>query len=162
MNRTGLLLNGKIVVLLLIVITAAVVGIAYSSLVLNSQPAQPSTSNTNCKPEDLAGNFTSSPEMSDTSTGPFNVTFYVQNLASQSATITENTDNNGLTQPVNWIIPASTTESFNTTIYKTENSLVLETSCSAFFTANYYPSSSSPQTHHYEVNLFVSLGGAAS
>jgi len=150
------------VVLILIVIATAVVGVAYSSMVLNSQPAQPSTSTNDCKSEDLAGNFTSSPEMSDTSTGPYNVTFYVQNLASRSATITEYTDNNGLTRPVNWIVPASTTESFHTTIYKLENSLVLGTSCSTLFTANYYLSPSSPQTHHYEVNLFVSLGGAAS
>ncbi len=150
------------VVLLLIVFAMAVVGVAYSSMVLNSRPGQSPTPNTNCKSEDLAGNFTSRPEMSDTSTGPYNVTFYVQNLASQSATITEYTDNNGLTEPVNWIVPASTTESFHTTIYKPENSLLLETSCSTLLTANYYPSPSSTQTHHYEVNLFVSLGGAAS
>jgi len=154
-------LNRK-VVFLLIVFSIAVVGIAYDSMVLNSQPAQPSTPNTNCKSEDLAGNFTSSPEMNDTGTSPYNVTFYVHNLASQSAIITEYTDNNGLTQRVNWIVPASTTESFQTTIYKPENSLVLETSCSTLFPANYYPSPSSPQTKHYEVNLFVSFGGVAS
>jgi len=152
-------LNRKIVVL--VVTAMAMVGIAYSSM-LNGQPAQPSTPNNNCKLEALAGNFTSSPEMSETSTGPYNVTFYIKNLASQSATITEYTDNNGLTQPVNWIVPASATESFQTMIYKPENSLVLETSCSTLFPANYYPSPSSPQTKHYEVNLFVSFGGAAS
>lgn len=154
-------MNGKAV--LLVVAAIAVVGIAYGSMVLNSQPAQPSTSTNNCKPEDVAGNFTSTPEMSNASNGPYNVTFYVWNLASQSTTITEYTDNNGLTHPVNWIVPASTTESFQTTIYKPENSLMLETSCSTVLTTNYYYSStSSPQTKHYEVNLFVSLGGTAS
>lgn len=143
-------------------IAIAVVGIAYGSVAMNSQPAQPPSSNTNCRSEDLAGNFTSSPEMSDTSNGLYNVTFYVQNLASQSTTIREYTDNNGLTQPVNWIVPSSTTESFQTTISKPETSLTLKTACTGFFTANYYPTSSPAHTHHYEVNLFVSLGGAAS
>lgn len=101
--------------------------------------------------------------MNDTSNGPYNVTFYILNLASRSATITEYTDNNGLTQRVNWIVPASTTESFHTTIYNTEHSLVLETSCGTLFTANlYHSSSSSFHTNHYEVKLFVSLGNAAS
>ncbi|HVH15050.1 MAG TPA: hypothetical protein VNA15_04950 [Candidatus Angelobacter sp.] len=153
-------MNSKIVVV--VVIAIAAVGIAYSSM-LNSQPAQPTTSTNNCRTEDVAGNFTSSPQMSDASNGPYNVTLYVWNLASQSATITQYTDNNGLTQPVNWIVPASTTKSFQTTIYKPENSLVLETSCSTLFTTNYYHSNtSSPQTKHYKVNLFVSLGGTAS
>lgn len=150
------------VVLLLIVFAIAVVGISYGNMMLNSQPAQPSISTNNCKSEDLAGNFTSSPEMSDTTTGPFNVTFYVQSLATQSATITEYTDNNGLTQSVNWLIPASTTESFQTTISKPENSLALETACSTFFTANYFATPSSLQTKHYEVELYVSVGGNAS
>ena len=143
-------------------IAIAVVGIAYGTVALNNQPAQPLPSNTNCMSEDLAGNFTSSPEMSGTITGPYNVTFYVQNLASRSTTITEYTDNNGLAQPVSWIVPASTTESFQATISKPENSLALETSCSTLFTANYYASPSSLQTKHYEVNLFVSVGGTAS
>lgn len=146
----------------IVIIAIAIAGVAYGSMVLNSQTAQPPTSNTTCKSEDLTGNFTSSPEMSQTATGPYNVTFYVQNLASQSATITEYSDNSGLTQPVNWIVPASMTESFQTTIPKPENSLVLETSCSTAFTATYYPSPSSHPTKHYEVNLFVSLGGAAT
>jgi len=153
------MLNRKIVVL--VVTAIAIVGIAYSGM-LNSPPAQPSTPNNNCKLEALAGNFTSSPEMSDTSNGPYNVTFYVKNLASQSATITEYADNNGLTQPVNWIVPAFTTESFQTTINKIDSSLVLGTACNRLFPANYYPSPSSPQTKHFEVNLFVSLGGDAS
>lgn len=153
-------MKGKVVIL--VVIAIAAVGIAYGSMVLNSQPGQSPTPNINCKPEDLVGNFTSSPEMSDTSPGPYNVTFYVQNRAPQSATITQYTDNNGLTQTVNWIVPAYTTESFQTTIYKIDNSLALETSCNMLITANYYLGSSSPQTKHYEVNLFVSVGGTAS
>ena len=143
-------------------IAIVVVGIAYGSTELNSQQPKPSTLNINCKPEALAGNFTSTPEMSDTSTAPYNVTFYIQNLASQSTTITEYTDNNGLTQTVKWTVPASTTESFQTTIYKINNSLALETSCNTLITANYYSGSSSTQTKHYEVNLFVSVGGTAS
>ena len=154
-------MSRKIVVFLAI-IAIVIAGIAYGSMMLNSQPAQPLPSNTSCKAEDLAGNFTSSPEISSTSNGPYNVTFYVQNLASQAATITQYTDNNGLTQSVNWLVPASATETFQTTLSKPENSLALETSCNTLFAANYYSSPSSPQTKHYEVNLFVSLGGAAS
>ena len=150
------------IVVFLVIIAIVIEGIAYGSMVLNSQPAQPLPSNTSCKSENLAGNFTSSPDMSGTSTGQYNVTFYVHNLASQAATITQYTDNNGLTQSVNWIVPASTTETFQTTLSKPENSLALETSCNTLFAANYYSSPSPAQTKHYEVNLFVSLGGAAS
>ena len=150
------------IVVFLVIIAIVIAGIAFGSMVLNSQPAQPLPSNTSCKSEDLTGNFTSSPEISSTSNGPYNVTFYVQNLASQAATITQYTDNNGLTQSVNWIVPASTTETFQTTLSKPESSLALETSCNTLFAANYYSSPSSSPTKHYEVNLFVSLGGAAS
>lgn len=143
-------------------IAIVIAGIAYGSMALSNQPAQPLPTNTSCKSENLVGNFTSSPEMSNTNTGLYNVTVYVQNLASQAATVTQYTDNNGLTQPVNWVVPASTTESFQTTLLKPENSLALETSCNTLFAANYYSSPSSIQTKHYEVNLFVSLGGAAS
>ena len=154
-------MSRKIVVFLAI-IAIVIAGIAYGSMALNNQPAQPLPSNTGCKSEDLTGNFTSSPEISSTSNGPYNVTFYVQNLASQAATITQYTDNNGLTQSVNWMVPASTTETFQTTLSKPENSLALETACNTLFAANYYSSPSPAQTKHYEVNLFVSLGGAAS
>lgn len=150
------------IVVFLVIIAIVIAGIAYGSMALNSQPAQPLPSNTSCKSEDLTGNFTSSPNMSGTTPGQYNVTFYVQNFASQAATITQYTDNNGLTQSVNWIVPASSTESFQTTLSKPENSLALETSCNTLFAANYYSSPSSVQTKHYEVNLFVSLGGAAS
>ena len=149
-------------VVFLVIIAIVIAGIAFGSMVLNRQPAQPLPSNTSCKSEDLAGNFTSAPEVNNTSNGPYNVTFYVQNLGSQAATITQYTDNNGLTQSVNWIVPASTTETFQTTLSKPENSLALETSCNTLFAANYYSTPSSAQTKHYEVNLFVSLGGTAS
>ncbi len=141
---------------------AVAVGIAYSA-VQSGQTAQPSTSTTNCKPESLVGNFTSSPEMNDTSAGSYNVTFYIENLASQSTTITEVTDNSGLTQPVNWTVPASTTASFNATINKPENSLVLQTSCETLLTVQvYYPTPTiSDQVKHWEVTLYVSLGGTA-
>jgi hypothetical protein len=156
-TSTGLLLGRKIVVILLVVI-AIVVGIAYSAT-LNNQTAQPSTSPTSCKLEDVVGNFTSTPQMNDTSSGPYQVTFYIQNLASQSTTITAYIDQNGFTQSVNWPVPASTTASFQTMISRAEDSLVLETSCGSSFTAlAYYPT----YIHHYEVTLYVSVGGAAT
>jgi hypothetical protein len=139
-------------------VIAIVVGIIYST-VMNNQTVQPSTSTISCKSEDVAGNFTSSPEMNGTSSGPYQVTFYVQNLASQSTTIRAYTDENGLMQSVNWLVPPSTTASFQTMISKSESSLVLETSCGSYFTAlAYYPTN----FHHYEVTLYVGLGNAAS
>lgn len=150
------------IVVLLVIIVIVIAGIAYGSMVMNGQPAKPLPSNTSCKSEDLIANFTSIPEITNNSNGPYNVTFYVQNLASQAVTITQYTDNNGLTQSVDWIVPASMTETFQTILARPENSLALETSCNTLFAANYYPGSSSSQTKHYEVNLFVSVGGTAS
>jgi hypothetical protein len=139
-------------------ISIAAVGITYSTM-LNGQTAQPSASTTNCKSENVAGNFTSSPQMNDTSSGPYQVTFYIQNLASQSTTITQFTDQNGLTKMVNWPVPGSATATFQATIYKSENSLMLKTSCGSSFTAlAYYPT----YIHHYEVTLYVSVGGTAT
>ena len=97
--------------------------------------------------------------MNDTSSGPYQVKFYIQNLASQSTTITQFTDQNGLTQTVNWPVPASATATFQETIYKPENSLMLDTACGSSFTAlAYYPT----YIHHYAVTLYVSVGGTAT
>ena len=157
-------MNRERIVILVIVIAVATVGISYGVQMLNSQTPQPSTPSANCASEEVAGNFTSSPQMNETSTGPYNVTFYIRNLAPQPATIIEYTDANGLTQSVNWVVPASMTENFYTTIYKTENSLALETSCDTFFTAYVYylSTSNSVHTNHYAVTLSVSLGNVAS
>jgi hypothetical protein len=143
--------------IILVVIVMVAVGIAYSAM--NGQTAQPSIITTNCKQEYLAGNFTSSSPM-NSGTGPYNGTFYLQNSGSRSVTIANYTDQNGLTQSVNWVVPASTTGSFNATLSTAENSLVVESSCGTSFNVTvYYPS---PQVKHYEVTLYVSLGGTAA
>jgi len=152
-------LGRKIIVILLVVIVT-VVGIVYAAT-LNSQtaPSSPSPSTNNCRLENVAGNFTSSPQMNNTSSGPYQVTFYIQNLGSESTTVTGYADQNGFSQSVDWTVPASTTLSFQTTINQAESSLSLETACGSSFTAlAFYP----VYVHHYEVTLYVSVGGAAS
>ena len=153
---------GRKVLIIILLVLAVAVGIAYT-MAQSSQTAQPSTNTANCKPENLAGNFTSSPEMNSTSSGPYSLTFYIQNLASQSTTITQYADMNGLTQSVNWTIAPYASVNFNATINTPENSLVLKTSCGTLLTVQvYYPNPpSSDQAKHYEVKLYVSLGGAA-
>jgi hypothetical protein len=131
------------------------VGIAYSAM--NGQTAQPSTNTTKCKPENLAGNFTSSSPM-NSRTGPYNGTFYLQNVGSQSVTIANYTDQNGLTRSVNWLVPGSSTGSFSGTLSGADSSLVVETSCGTSFTVAVYYPSTLDQSKHYEVTLFVSLG----
>lgn len=152
--------RGKVVLLFLVVATAAI-GISYSAI-LSSQPASPSTNNANCSAIDAVGNFTSYPEMGSESGGPYNITVNIQNVASQSVAITQYTDNNGLTQSVSWNVPAYTTESFQTTVQKAESSLTLETSCNTSIVANLYQSTrNNGNSQHYDVTLYVSLGGTA-
>lgn len=145
--------------LFFLIIATVVIGIGYGAI-LNSQPATPSTTNANCDAIDAVGNFTSNPEMSSTSTGPYNVTINIQNIASQSVTVTQYTDSNGLVLPVAWTVPAYTTASFQTTLQKAENSLTLETSCNTSIIANLYQSTRN-NAQHYEVTLYVSVGGTA-
>lgn len=142
-----------------LIVATVVIGIGYSAI-LTSQPATPSTTSANCGAIDAVGNFTSNPGMSSTSTGPYNVTINVQNIASQSVTITQYADSNGLVLPVAWTVPAYTTESFQTTLQRAESSLTLETSCNTSIIANLYQSTRN-NAQHYEVTLYVSLGGTA-
>ena len=135
------------------------VGVAYSAM--SGQTAQPSPNTTNCKPENVVGNFTSSSPMSS-GTGPYNGTFYLQNTGSYSVTIANYTDQNGQTQSVNWSIPGSSTGIFNATLSKASSSLLVETSCGTSFIVPVYYPSVPDQSKHYEVMLYVSLGGAAS
>lgn len=146
--------------MLFLIVATAAIGISYGAI-LNSQQATPSTTNANCNAIDAVGNFTSNPRMSTTSAGPYNVTINVQNIASQSVTIAQYTDDNGLVIPVAWTVPAYTTESFQTTLQKAENSLTLETSCNTSIIANLYQSTNKDNAQHYDVTLYVSLGGAA-
>jgi hypothetical protein len=144
--------------MILVVIVMVAVGIAYSAM--NGLTAQPSPNTTSCKTENLAGNFTSSSPM-NSGTGPYNGTVYLQNAGSQSVAIANYTDQNGLTQSVNWLVPSSSTESFSATLSRAESSLVVETSCGNSFTFLVYYPSSPDQSKHYEVALFVSLGNTA-
>jgi len=151
-------LGRKTVVIILVVIAIVAVGVAYSAM--TGQTAQPSPNTTNCKPENVVGNFTSSSPM-NSGTGTYNGTFYLQNSGSQSVTIANYTEQNGPTQSVNWSVPGSSTVSFSGTLSRAENSLLVDTSCgTSFIIAVYYPSSTD-QPKHYEVTLFVSLGGTA-
>ena len=151
-------MSRKTVVIILVVIALVAVVITYSAM--NGQTAQPSTNTTNCKPENLSGNFTSNSPM-NLGTGSYNGTFYLQNIGSQPVVIANYTDQNGLTESVNWLVPASATTSFSTTLSRAESSLVVETSCgTSFIVAVYYPSSPD-QSKHYEVTLFVSMGNTA-
>ena len=149
----------KTVLIILVVIAMVTVGITYSAM--NGQTAQPSTNTTNCRPENLTGNFTSSSPM-NSGTGAYNGTFYLQNAGSQSVTIANYTDQNGLTQSVSWLVPASATGSFGATLSRAESSLLVETSCGTSFTVAVYYPSSSDQSKHYEVTLFVSVGNTAT
>lgn len=147
--------------MLFLVVATAVLGISYSAI-LSSQQASPSTNNANCGAIDAVGNFTSYPEMGSASNGPYNITVNIQNIASQSVAIKQFTDNNGLTQSVAWNVPAYTTESFQTTLQKAESSLTLETSCNTSIIANLYQSTQNiSNAQHYDVTLYVSLGGTA-
>lgn len=135
------------------------VGITYSAM--NGQTAQPSTNTTNCKPENLAGNFTSSSPM-NSGTGPYNGTFYLQNTGSQTVAIANYTDQNGLTQSVDWLVPGSSTGTFSATLPGAESSLIVETSCGTSFAVTVYYPTSPDQSKHYEVSLFVSMGNTAT
>lgn len=145
--------------MILIVIAMVAVGITYSAM--SGQRAQPSTNTTNCKPENLAGNFTSGSPM-NSGTESYNGTFYLQNSGSQSVTVANYTDQNGLTQSANWIVPSSSTGSFSATLSRAESSLVLETSCGTSFTVAVYYPTNVDQSKHYEVTLFVSMGNTAT
>ena len=152
-------MSRKTVVIILVVIALVAVGITYSAM--NGQTAQPSTNTTNCKPENLAGNFTSNSPM-NSGTGSYNGTFYLQNTGSQPVAIANYTDQNGLTQSVNWLVPASSTRTFSATLSGAESSLVVETSCGTSFTVAVYYPTNAYQSKHYEVSLFVSMGNTAT